>query len=308
MTKRRLIIAVVLACFVLPVEAQTGRLETIGESPETVEMRRRLLGALLYPRVTVRVVDVPVREAVDALRPQIPAPLVVRFADDPVGYGIDPRKRITLDHADEVALTVLEDLLDQCTADQPCTWQLRRGFIELGTRDRLSVPVARERRLYPIRHLMIDVPDFVNHYIPGSARGEAPRKHPAQVAVELVETIVESIETDLWDWGQLDEEAPPARNAPLDPGATPAMRNERPTPRYAPARRAAVIRYWRDVLIVDAPDFMHRQINGDPAPIPPSLDATTPGFVWTVGESDRRWRGSETPRAWERPVPDDASP
>ena len=32
--------------------------------------------------------------------------------------------------------------------------------------------------------------------------------------------------------------------------------------RYVPPRRIAIIRYWRDVPIIDAPDYIHRQVGG----------------------------------------------
>jgi hypothetical protein len=57
---------------------------------------------------------------------------------------------------------VLELVIEQCQEFDPCTWQLRRGFVEVGTKERLSVPSAREIRYYSIRDLMYDPLQFHN--------------------------------------------------------------------------------------------------------------------------------------------------
>lgn len=240
--------------------------------------RALLLGRLLYTRVSVRFDSTPVREAMAILRRTSGLPIVARYDDDPVGLGIDPAQTITLRVEDAPARDVLEELLTQCSVARECTWQLRRGFIEVGTKERLSVPAARETRLYPIRDLMLDAPSL-----------HSKRAQPLGMAVEVVGTIVETIEPGRWDYGQPRKPLPaPERleerpeNTDSDeagddlapdvtsPQIRPTTVDRGPaSQRQADVAQWATIRIWRDHLVVIAPDFMHREIDGYPKPIPP---------------------------------------
>ena len=71
-----------------------------------------------------------------------------------------PSRTVSVAVENRTALDLLEDLLDQASDYVECTWQIRRGFVEVGTKARLSVPAARERRTYHIRDLMIEAPRF----------------------------------------------------------------------------------------------------------------------------------------------------
>jgi hypothetical protein len=88
----------------------------------------------------------------------------------------------------------------------------------------------------------------------------------------VVESIVSTVEPEAWDYGQFDyyEEDersgdPTARDLPSGGGAT---KPESPSrlrprrPRYVEIQKPAIIRHWRDVLIVYAPPYIHRQIGG----------------------------------------------
>lgn len=121
-----------------------------------------LLGALLYTDVSVDFKETPARDAFGYLKQVMGVDLVVRYNDDRSGFGIDPDTPISLDARGVPALTVLERMLEQCADLEPCTWQLRKGYIEVGTKERLSVPAARQLRMYPIRDLLFEVPRFDN--------------------------------------------------------------------------------------------------------------------------------------------------
>ncbi len=248
-------------------------------------MRRRIADALTGTIISVDLDGTPAREAFDRLRPMLPVALVGRYRDDALGFGIDPEIPITLRAEDRPALEVLEGMLEQCSQrGAPCTWQIRVGFVEFGTKGRLSVPAARETRLYYIADLIVDIPEDVD-----------ARTRREFNALEIVQDICETIEPGQWDYGQApepqDEEfygagaerirtadpalVPPAAPPPEqpeptpqpDPAATPAtpppaQRASTPPPNYVPQSRTAIIRYWRDVIIVHAPDYIHRQIDG----------------------------------------------
>ncbi|MHC5004742.1 MAG: hypothetical protein ACYTJ0_16645, partial [Planctomycetota bacterium] len=125
--------------------------------------KAHMLSTLLYQDLTVTFSETPAREAFNYLQTVLQINLVPRYSSDRVGHGIDPETPITLDVSGQPALTVLEMILDQCQGaafDEECTWQLRNGFVEVGTKDRLNA--AREIRYYPIRDLLFVPPYFDN--------------------------------------------------------------------------------------------------------------------------------------------------
>ncbi|MHC4129896.1 MAG: hypothetical protein ACYTEI_07350 [Planctomycetota bacterium] len=240
-------------------------------SLEDEAMRRTLYLALVETEVTVRFDRTPARPAFDELKTALSFPLIGRFRDDTLGFGLDPDLLITYEAVDRPVLEVLEEMLSQCTIQGPeCTWQIRKGFVEFGTKQRLSVPAARETRTHYIADLII--------VIPGSPYSLGCRELNA---CALMQDICELIEPGAWDYGQtpetIDEEilvsalgkAPPSTATQAAPKTGPedaerATRPEPPPRRHVPPTRIANIRYWRDVIIVHAPDYIHRQIDGYP--------------------------------------------
>jgi hypothetical protein len=240
-------------------------------SLEDQAMRRTLSLALLETNVSVEFDRTPARAAFDQLKAVLSFPLIGRYRDDTLGFGLDPDLLITFEAKDLPALEVLEEMLSQCTVQgAECTWQIRKGFVEFGTKERLSVPAARETRTHYIADLII--------VIPGSPYSLGCRELNA---CALMQDICESIEPGAWDFGQkpepVDEEilrdalgqAPPSSVTQAVPATGPEnpkrrARSEPPPRRHVPPTRIANIRYWRDVIIVHAPDFIHRQIDGYP--------------------------------------------
>lgn len=121
-----------------------------------------MLGALLYRDISVDFNETPAREAFNYIKSVLGQDIVVRYNDGRSGLGIDPESPITLKVQAQPALTVIERMLEQCSELDPCTWQLRKGFIEIGTKERLSIPAARVLRMYPIKDLLFEVPMFDN--------------------------------------------------------------------------------------------------------------------------------------------------
>ena len=176
---------------------------------------------------------------------------------------------------------------------EDCTWQLRRGFVEIGSKKRLAAPAARELRTYDLTDLLLEPPSFASPLGGGQAYarldsvyveavlGESnrralrngqpiPRKNPRQIILELVEGIVESIEPGRWDIGEKTEVEELVEN---DPKASDrSKRGQSPRTKLVPANSDAwaSIRTFRESLIVTAPDFMHRQLGGYPTPKKPS--------------------------------------
>jgi len=270
----------------------------------------KLLGALLYTDMSVNFDKTDAKTAFEFVRQNLGVPLVVRYAGEGGSEGIDPELEINLQIESAAALTVIERLLEICGTDAACTWQLREGFVEVGTKARLAVPAARELRMYPVRDLLFEPPMFDNapDFNLGAALqqgqggmggggggtggggggfggggggfggggggggfggggggsggggggligdpGEDPeRPSEEEKAEQLQDIIKEQCEPEAWD-----------------------------------VEGWATMRYYQGVLIIRAPDFVHRQIDGYPfAPVRPrsSADAGARRYVTFTGE------------------------
>jgi hypothetical protein len=102
--------------------------------------KAHLLGTLLYTDVTVHFQETAARDAVNHLRTILGIDITARYSDDRTGEGLDPEAPITMNVVNRPAITVLEMLIEQAAGDEPATWQLREGYVEIGTKERLSVP------------------------------------------------------------------------------------------------------------------------------------------------------------------------
>jgi hypothetical protein len=172
---------------------------------------------------------------------------------------------------------------------EPITWQLRHGFVEVGTKERLSAPAACESRSYSVRDLMLEPPYFVSpgERMPSVADfDEHPyatavlsrpdpdgRKRPEVLVLEIIRGIIETIEPGNWDFGQYDDDDDDdsGEEVSTPPDGTSAASTRSPPPRgHRRPVKIATIRLWRDTIIVRAPDYIHRQVNGYPDPIPPA--------------------------------------
>jgi hypothetical protein len=228
------------------------------------ESAGRILTVLREP-LTVRFDRTPARAALEHLRTALGVEIIVRYADDPSGSGIDPQTPVTLALESRRALDVLELLLEECSVLEPCTWQIRKGLLEIGTKARLAAPEAQEVRVYPITDLVYEAPSFSNapslrlDYVlpyyggpfgpwpsgapfsfgpyglgyggtiqPAPVRSGEPRRQGPEALLEL---IVKTIEPGAWE---------------RDGGTW------------------ASIEATGEVLVVRAPDFIHRQIGGYP--------------------------------------------
>jgi hypothetical protein len=232
--------------------------------------KAHMLSTMLYSDLTVTFNETPVRDAFNYLQTVLNVNIIPRFSTDRVGHGIDPETPITLDAQGEPALSVLEIILDQCQGaafDEECTWQLRNGFIEVGTKERLNA--AREIRYYNQGNQGGGGGGFggggggggfgggggggfggggggggggsgSGGSIFGDPEDEDPRITEAELAQELIDIITESVEPEAWEIAGGD---------------------------------AASIRYYQGVLIVRAPDYVQRQLAGYPFAIRPPAAA-----------------------------------
>lgn len=263
--------------------------------------RERVLQKLYYTDLTVDFDGTRAQDAFNFFENALGVNVTVRFLDEQHLSGIDPETPITLDVENANALDVLEMMLDQCAVDEPCTWQLRSSFLEVGTKERLAGEGAQEIRVYPVGDLLYEAPDFYGAppllledvyresylygpygygyggfgwggygggVLPGgfepSMRGRGRLQTGAFTdydagyrdtrreetdsrednAAELIDTITTMIEPDMW-----------TRNG--GSGASLRIVEE-------------------NILVVRAPDFIHRQIGGYPKVPSPAQTARPP--------------------------------
>lgn len=272
------------------------------QAQNTNATRAQLLGTLLYTDITVEFNETPARDAIKYLQTVLGIPIVGRFSDDRTGAGIDPETPITLNATQQPALTVLEQLLEQCGGDtgDSCTWQLREGFVEVGTRERLSAPSAREIRYYPIRDLLFEPPYFDN----------APE-------LDLDSALQQGQNSGgggggsgggggggfggggggggsgggvFGDPGEEDPRIPEAERAQQI--ITIITETVEPEAWDVNGGSTATIRYYQGTLIIRAPDFIQRQIGGYPFAIRPgagervAADASSRYVMFTGGASN----------------------
>ncbi|MHC4127448.1 MAG: hypothetical protein ACYSUA_04630, partial [Planctomycetota bacterium] len=256
-------------------------------------MKAELIGVLTHTRLSVEFDGVPARAAFRSISAALATPVIARYSDDRFGHGIDPAAPLYFKAEDAPARLVLEMILEQCATYEPCIWQLRKGYIEVGTKERLSFPAAAESRLYNLRDLMLEPPHFVAPPLgavgkgggmtsigfdsggakawharhpyacaaltrPAETRvtsggGLERRKLPGELIQEIAEGIVETIEPGNWDYGQNNDEDDPE---------TELARNgfvQGPWQVDVVIRidKIARIRIWQDRLLIIAPDYIH---------------------------------------------------
>ena len=255
---------------------------------ESAEDRgREQVGRLIYSKVTLEFEEVPLRDALRALRRELGLNMTV-FLLDPSGKsqrpGFDGDQLVSLALRAVDGRTALEALT--AFAGKEVTWQIHNGVIEVGPRPHLARQDAREIRVYETTDLAIDPPDWEYDKRTGSAI-EIQRRNSDEVIGELVKMIVTHCEPDAFlplPATRVDEET--GRVVPRLHTTPPGERKEEGPRRRNPNTGATanfkpeeaqifVNGRWASIQVKDnnlavlAPDFVHRAINGYPAPIPP---------------------------------------
>jgi hypothetical protein len=202
------------------------------------------------------------------------AELEVLWADAQNADGLDPDQTLTLSAKNVSALTLLEKVLEKAqTEDQENTWQLSKyGAIQAGPKSRLNK--FKRTEIYDINDLLVEIPrydevptiDLQSVLQSGQGGGgqspfrddneedEEDRKSLQDKADEVVALITKIVEPQQW----------------IDNGGD-----------------AGSIDQFRGTLIVTAPDYMHRQINGYPwFPSSRTASGMTNGRRWVSLDLD----------------------
>jgi hypothetical protein len=183
------------------------------------------------------------------------ADIEIMWADDRNATGLDKEQTISLEFQRGSALTLVERILEKAgdsTGSGSSTWQLSEsGSLQVGPRSRLNQ--WKRVVLYPINDLLLELPRFGNapeldlqNVLQQSGQGGGgggqspfndqdeetdPRRPLADRAAEIVDLLQQLVEPEQW----------------VDNGGD-----------------GGSMRFFQGSLIVNAPDYMHRQLNGYP--------------------------------------------
>lgn len=135
--------------------ADQGQVELISDEPG-------ILFALVATDLSVDFNETPAKDAIKFIGDSLGIQMVVRWQSERNPTGMDPEAPVTMKFGRINSLDALEQMLEQIGGETACTWQLRKGFLEVGTKDNLARPSARQTKIYPISDLLYETPYFNN--------------------------------------------------------------------------------------------------------------------------------------------------
>ncbi len=223
-------------------------------SAQDYQARATALGKLYNTRVDVKFSGHEFRQVVSFLSQVAGLDILAKWNEQGFGEGFDPNAKITLELQNPATLvTVLELVMKQAT-DEETTWVLGDGYVEIGTKTILNK--EKYVRIYPVRDLLFVAPRFDNApqldlqsvlqastqsggggggsgsiFEEDEDENDIARGDEMEQADELIDIITSTIEPTQWE------------SLGGDGGN---------------------IRYFRGNLIINATDYLHRQVGGYP--------------------------------------------
>jgi hypothetical protein len=263
------VIALALAAGLLATPAALAQAPSVTATPSTGNPQRDTLLRLMKP-ITIELKDQRLEDVIKFVGELTGAEIDAMWLSDREQIGMDPEFQVSLKANGISALTLLERVLDMATSDTTgahgMTWQMSDGgALQIGPRERLNK--FRRVEIYDVNDMLMVIPDFtqapqfdLNNVLQsnGGGRGggggsqspftnsnanrggqnqpgigvngqQGPTK--AQRAEELKNLIISLVEPDQW----------------VENGY-----------------EAASIKYYQNVFIVNAPDYVHRAMDGYP--------------------------------------------
>lgn len=232
---------------------------------------RVALGRLVFSKMRVELVDAPAGKALM----EIARALDLNFAPHyDAGFQRDTPVSVLLQEV--TGREAIEAIVSQASAN--ATWQINGRVVEVGSREWLSRPNARTTRVHELGELSMDTPYFVSPQggQSGTIDPVRPRQSPEQVAGMLMFKISNQIEPEAWLPPSFDVVDAAGNRTPRPPSGrqqgvpnAPANFDPQLGPVYVRGQWAQMdFRDQQKVLIVTAPDFVHRGISGYPSATP----------------------------------------
>ncbi|MBL9002412.1 MAG: hypothetical protein JNK25_14880 [Phycisphaerae bacterium] len=206
--------------------------------------------------ITIDFTDVTLEAAMKFIAEVTGADMEVMWSDDQNSIGLDKEKIINLKIQKRTALDALERLLEKATTESNGpggnTWQISEaGTLQVGPKERLNR--FKRIEIYSVRDLLLEIPNYANapdfdlqSVLQNSGQGggssQSPFREqgdqdqvttrPMQERVdELIRLLTELVEPEQW----------------VENGGD-----------------GASMRYYQSSLIVNGPDYIHRQLAGYP--------------------------------------------
>lgn len=219
--------------------------------PSTGNPKRDTLLRFMRP-VSINFTDTRVEDALKFIQEVTGADMEVLWADDRHSTGLDRETTFTLNFERGSVLSLLERILEKAAADATGragnTWQMTdSGAMQVGPKDRLNA--FKRVQMYSIQDLLLEVPNYTNapefdlqsvlQSSQGGGGGQSPFRDtntqgPARRSAEdktndIVSLITQLVEPEQWTENGGD---------------------------------GGSVRAYQGTLIINAPDYMHRQIDG----------------------------------------------
>jgi hypothetical protein len=118
-----------------------------------------VLGQLVYTDFAVEIEDEPARSVMDDFEDQTGVILRVLWQEDDED-GVDPTTSITLELPVQPAINILERIVAQLDPEGNAGWQLRHGALEIGLKTQLASRGRQRLETYYIQDLIFDIPDY----------------------------------------------------------------------------------------------------------------------------------------------------
>ena len=212
----------------------------------------KILGALIYTDLSIAADGEPATAVMSQLHKQLGVLMQVYWENSHY-EGISRTAPIFLTLENKPAVVVLERIMEQLSEDEEIAWQIRDGVLEIGFKSRFSTKASLQLIQYPITDLLFTIRDFDEAPTMGSggnsgsgngptigfgSAGSDPKKQSKDTKVnKIIQLITKFVEPEQWD---------------INGGE-------------------CSIDSFRDTLLINAPDYVHRQIGGYPyKPIRPS--------------------------------------
>ncbi|GEM_PF-951349 len=226
-----------------------GGAERTNQSRRTVDPRLRSLVRMMRP-ITISFEGAQLRDVLEFFSDTAGVEFDVKWINEKMINGLDPEMEISAEIDNKIALDALEVVLEKASDDEfdEAIWQFGRdGVLELGPRSRLNRGAFV--KTYYVQDLLMRVPDFEN--APeldvdsvlggGEGGGQSPFDDEDDEEDEDLLGDRELALEELVDLIQLAVEPEQWRANGGDGGA---------------------ITMFQQTMVIRAPDYMHRQING----------------------------------------------
>ena len=213
--------------------------------------RAEVYGRLVNTSVEANFTQTPMRNVVEYFAAVGNIDILATWAEDEFGDGFDPEANVSLQLKNKVPLIDALELVMAQVSDADSTWVLGDGFVKIGPKDLLNQD--KYVVIYPVRELLFVAPRFDNapqldlqSVLSSSDTGEinqnifddensdddqGVRVPEGEQAEELMDIITSIVDTYQWEINGGD---------------------------------GGSIRYFRGNLIINAADYLHRQVGGYP--------------------------------------------